>query len=73
MKTQKFLTVCQGASEDFRDSPVRVEGLIQDGQLTCTDNAEVNEILERERLRFSSVLAINGLRNPKLHTDLMAT
>lgn len=72
VKTQKFVTVHQGASEDFRDYLVRVERLSRDGQFARTNNAEANEVLERERLRFCLVLAINGLRDPKLRTDLMA-
>ncbi len=72
VKTQKFVTVKQLASEDERDYLHRVERLSRYCEFGVSAEPQVAAQIETTRQRFCVVLAILGLTDDKVKTELLA-
>lgn len=71
VKTQKFVTVRQGISENNRDYLLRVDQLSRNLDLATSENAQINAAQEVIRRKFALVLAVNGLVDVNARKELM--
>lgn len=72
VKTQKFVTVRQGAGEEYSSYLLRVEALSRSLGMFNNDNDAVREAVQGIRQDLALVLAVNGLRDQVLCRELIA-
>lgn len=72
VRVKKFVTVKQAAGENERDYLLRIERLSRDSGFSVAGvNADIKRNLDTVRQNYSVVLAVLGLRDANLRTELM--